>query len=81
MRRPFIWLQADHYVAVLEIKDGRAHFYDPRFSLDEWKTLPKEDDATFRAQVLAFEVPGGELDAQVGKVSKEKSGLAGGAKK
>lgn len=78
MKKPFIWLQADHYIAVLEIKNGRAHFYDPRFNLDEWKTLPKEDDPKFRAQVLAFEVPSSDLNAEIGKTKTTEKPLPGG---
>lgn len=61
MKKPFIWIQADHYLAVLEIKNNRVHIYDPRFNIDDWRDLPKEDDPSFRAQVLAFEVPTNDL--------------------
>ena len=77
-RTNHILLQADHYIAVLEIKNGRAHFYDPRFNLDEWKTLPKEDDPKFRAQVLAFEVPSSDLNAEIGKTKTTDKPLPGG---
>lgn len=71
MKKPFLWLQADHYLAVLEIKNGKIHFYDPRFSFDDWKDLPKEDDPKFRAQVLAFEVPTNDLVLDTTKPSKK----------
>lgn len=57
LKKPFLWLQADHFLAVLEIKDGQMHLYDSRFNYDEWKNLPARDNAQFRASVLAFEVP------------------------
>ncbi len=78
MRRPFIWLQADHYVAILEIKDGKAHLYDPRFRADDWCPLPKNDDAKFHATVLAFETPNADLTIEP---HKTKNTLLGGATK
>jgi hypothetical protein len=67
LKKPFIWIQSDHYLAVLEIKNGKAHFYDPRFNFDDWRDLPKNDDPAFRAQVLAFEVPNADLISDYAK--------------
>jgi len=65
LTKPAIWLQVDHYVAVLKIEDGKMLTYDPRFKLEEWKPLPKTDDVSFRATVLALEVPQTTLIAEV----------------
>lgn len=71
LTKPFVWLQADHYVAVLERADGKAHVYDPRFNSERWLTLPKESDASFRAPGLAFEIPTTELVSDLKKPSKQ----------
>ena len=63
MSKPFLWLQTDHYVAILEIQNGKAHLYDPRYNYDDWRTLPKANDASFRAVALAFEVPTSDIVA------------------
>jgi hypothetical protein len=65
LTKPAIWLQMDHYVAVLKIEGGKMLTYDPRFKLEEWKGLPKADDTKFRAVVLALEVPQTTLIAEV----------------
>ncbi len=72
MTKPFMWLQVDHYVDVLEIKGGKALTYDPRYKLDQWVNLPKSDDSGFRAIVLAFEVPTVDLVADQTKYADGK---------
>jgi Peptidase C39 family len=82
MSKPFIWLQVDHYIAVLLIKGGKMFTFDPRYKQEAWFPIPDTEDAKFRAQVLAFEVPTAELTGDVTKPSKaatEKPAL--GAKK
>ena len=71
MHKPFLWLQGDHYVAVLGIKDAKVHLFDPRYQLEEWRDLPKGDEEGFRATVLAFEVPSSELAADGRKAVKK----------
>lgn len=71
MKKPFLWLQTDHYLAILEIKNGKAHIFDPRYKLDTWQPLPKEDEGGFRATVLAFEVPTTDLVSDPQKPSKK----------
>lgn len=61
MKKPFIRLLGDHYLLILEIKDGKALIYDSRFRSEDWVPLPKEDDGQFRATVLAFELPTSNL--------------------
>jgi hypothetical protein len=61
MKKPFIRLLGDHYLLVLEIKDGQALIFDSRFRSEDWVPLPKEDDGQFRATVLAFELPTSNL--------------------
>ena len=81
MNKPFLWLQSDHYLAVLEIKGGKAHIFDPRFKTDDWRKLPDIDDAKFRATVLAFELPSADLEADTHKPVTEKAISKGSATK
>lgn len=73
LTKPAIWLQVDHYVAVLKVEDGKMLTYDPRFKLEEWKPLPKADDVSFRATVLALEVPQATLVAEVPSKTPSKT--------
>ncbi|MBS1700314.1 MAG: hypothetical protein JST12_01520 [Armatimonadetes bacterium] len=65
LKNPFIWLQADHYVAVLGFKNGKAIVYNPIYKTEEERPLPKADDSNFRATVLAFEIPTIDLVSDV----------------
>lgn len=81
MSKPFIWLQVDHYIAVLQIKGGKMQTFDPRYKQEAWINLPEADDAKFRANVLAFEVPTADLLADTPKPATTKPALTGAAKK
>ncbi|MBI1332267.1 MAG: hypothetical protein GC165_05255 [Armatimonadetes bacterium] len=75
LTKPFVWLQNDHYLAVLEIKEGRMRVYDSRYDNEVWRSLPAPDNADFRAMGLAFELPKADLVAEPTKPEKP---LAGG---
>ncbi len=74
LTKPFVWLQDDHYVVVLEKTGGRMRIFDPRYSNDEWRPLPKDGDAGFRAMGLAFEVPKADLVTESPKANKTIAG-------
>lgn len=55
---PFIWLQGDHYVAVVEIGADFANVYDSLQGGVAAVRLPLADDPDFTADVIAFRPPG-----------------------
>ena len=56
---PAILLDGDHYFAILERKGDKIVLFDTLLNAKREVPLPKEDDPTFRATVIAFHL--GEL--------------------
>ncbi len=65
---PAILLDGDHYFAILERKGDKIVLFDTLLNAKREVPLPKEDDPTFRATVIAFHL--GQL---------QESPLTGGA--
>lgn len=55
---PAIWLDNDHYVVLLSVKENEAEVYDSRYSNRITVKLPDEDDASFTATVLVIQKSG-----------------------
>jgi tetratricopeptide (TPR) repeat protein len=54
---PAILLQDDHYVALKEIREGKARIYDPRYRAEQALALPPLDDPDFFANLILFSDP------------------------
>ncbi len=54
---PAIWLERDHYVALLHVNQNKATIFDTRSKAESMVDLPSIDDPDFRVNLILFTQP------------------------